>query len=80
MKTEFETTVQRSSRVSILPAPSLRVPVTARNRELLRRLRAAELSAWEAADAGSGLRSGHIPVRDDANHIVSPLNPNHQML
>jgi hypothetical protein len=33
-------------------APSLRVPVTADNRELLRRLRAAEMSAWEAVDQG----------------------------
>lgn len=29
-------------------APSLRVPVTPANRSLLRRLRAAELSDWEA--------------------------------
>ena len=29
-------------------APSLRLPVTPDNRELLRRLRAAEQSAWEA--------------------------------
>jgi hypothetical protein len=41
-------------------APSLRVPVTADNRELLRRLRAAEMSAWEQADitARNGLRPG----------------------
>jgi hypothetical protein len=32
-------------------APSLRVPVTRSNRALLRLLRAAELSAWENADA-----------------------------
>ncbi len=31
-------------------APSLRVPVTVSNREKLRRLRAAEMCAWEAAD------------------------------
>jgi hypothetical protein len=80
MKTEFETIVQRSSRVTLLPAPSLRVPVTARNRELLRRLRAAELSAWEAAGAGSGLSSEHIPARADADHIASLLNPHHQIL
>jgi hypothetical protein len=58
----------------------LRVPVTARNRELLRRLRAAELSAWEAAGAGSGLSSEHIPARADADHIASLFNANHQML
>lgn len=34
--------------LKVLSPPSLRVPVTAQNRELLRRLRAAELSAWEA--------------------------------
>jgi hypothetical protein len=32
---------------SIRLAPSLRVPVTPANRELLRWLRAAELAAWE---------------------------------
>ena len=45
MKTEFETigaVVLRSSHLTPRPAPSLRVPVTSDNRELLRWLRAAE--------------------------------------
>jgi hypothetical protein len=36
------------SRSNVRPAPSVRLPVTAANRALLRRLRAAESSAWEA--------------------------------
>lgn len=35
------------SRSNVRPAPSLRLPVTAANRALLRRLRAAESFAWE---------------------------------
>lgn len=41
----------RCPRTNVQPAPSLRVPVTVANRELLRWLRAAELSAWQNADA-----------------------------
>jgi hypothetical protein len=37
-------------------APSLRVPVTLSNREKLRRLRAAEMCAWEAADRNTWQR------------------------
>ena len=33
------------------PAPSLRIPVTRSNRTLLRRMRAAELSAWRNSDS-----------------------------
>lgn len=53
MKIESETTMTTVTSMphSIPPiAPSLRVPVTSRNREMLRRLRAAEMFAWEAAD------------------------------
>jgi hypothetical protein len=57
MKTESETetgttttTVVQTLRQNPIPAPSLRVPVTTSNRAILRRLRAAEMSAWEAAD------------------------------
>lgn len=39
---------ERESRAVLAPAPSLRVPVTVRNREFLRWLRAAEASAWES--------------------------------
>jgi len=49
MKSEIETfepAAFRSSPLNLGPAPSLRIPVTARNRALLRRLRAAELSSW----------------------------------
>ena len=35
-------------RMNASPAPSLRVPVTADNRDFLRWLRAAELRAWES--------------------------------
>ena len=51
MKTQVETSeagAARQSFVRVCAAPSLRVPVTAANRALLRQLRAAELSAWEA--------------------------------
>jgi hypothetical protein len=37
------------ARSNVSPAPSLRVPVTVGNRELLRWLRAAELAAWQEA-------------------------------
>lgn len=39
----------RRVRSNVNPARSLRVPVTVGNRELLRWLRAAELSAWQEA-------------------------------
>jgi hypothetical protein len=51
MKAEFEVAgaaVSDSLPLKILTAPSLRVPVTQANRTLLRWLRAAELSDWEA--------------------------------
>ena len=57
MKAEIETTFLRSSQSNIRPAPSLRVPVTADNREFLRWLRAAEMSAWESGLAGERLQS-----------------------
>lgn len=41
--TDLRNTFNSGSRL----APSLRVPVTPKNRALLRWLRAAELSAWE---------------------------------
>ena len=40
-------------------APSLRVPVTADNRALLRWLRTAELSAWEDADRRPHAKRNH---------------------
>jgi len=49
MKTEigaYGAAFSRSSQSNASPAPSLRIPVTARNRALLRQLRAAEMSAW----------------------------------
>ena len=51
MKTEIEIAeagVSRILRFNTSTAPSLRVPVTAANRALLRWLRNEELSAWEA--------------------------------
>jgi len=49
----FEAVVSRSSQMHVRPAASLRLPVTAGNRALLRRLRAAELADWEAGRPSS---------------------------
>ena len=64
-----ETRAARSSSTRLCPAPSLRVPVTTANRALLRRLRAAELSAWESGyhysnspSADSGLSADHAQL------------------
>ena len=78
MKTEFETT--EGPRAQVLPAPSLRVPVTAHNRELLRWLRAAELSAWEAGVTRICIGSRHFPARTSAELVTASLNPNHSTL
>jgi hypothetical protein len=67
-----ETGVSHPSRWNISPAPSLRVPVTAANRALLRRLRAAELSAWEAGRAG-----GYDGYRGDPPAIPVPPGDHH---
>jgi len=61
MKTEIEITeaaVSSHLRFNTSPAPSLRLPVTAANRALLRRLRTEELSAWEAGRICTG---GYFP-------------------
>jgi len=49
----------KSTRAALVPAPSLRVPVTSSNRAMLRQLRAAELCAWQEADCR--LRYSPIP-------------------
>jgi len=54
MKNEIHSSVSPQARGSVNPAPSLRVPVTAGNRALLRWLRSAELAAWEAGRACGG--------------------------
>lgn len=77
MKTEIETA--RSSRAQLLPAPSLRVPVTAGNRELLRWLRAAELSAWEAGATRICIGSHRFPVRTGADRFTPTFNPSYSM-
>ena len=62
IKTEIEIAEAAASnllRYNTSPAPSLRLPVTAANRALLRRLRTAELSAWEA---GRICTSGYFPA------------------
>ena len=62
MKVEIEITeadVSRILRSNTSPAPSLRLPVTAANRALLRRLRTEELCAWEA---GRICTSGYFPA------------------
>ena len=69
MKAEIETNraaVSQFSRLNAGTAPSLRVPVTAGNRDLLRWLRAAEMSAWEA---GRIWRGGFSPAEcTSVNH------------
>jgi hypothetical protein len=65
MKTEIETTETAVSRILRLhagTAPSLRVPVTADNRAVLRLLRAAELAAWEA---GCACGRRYFPARSE---------------
>jgi hypothetical protein len=62
MKAEMgiaETMMRWVSRPALSPAPSLRVPVTEANRALLRRLRAAEMSAWEDPTLGRFPRAAH---------------------
>lgn len=57
MKADNETNraaVSQFSRLNAGTAPSLRVPVTAGNRDFLRWLRAAEMSAWEAGEVWHG--------------------------
>ena len=62
MKTEIEiATAIQMLRQNPTPAPSLRVPVTISNRAMLRRLRAAEMFAWEAADRNPRPRMSSRP-------------------
>jgi hypothetical protein len=58
------------------PTPSLRVPVTSGNRELLRRLRADEMLAWRAADVKSR-RPFRIRLEQFATEPFFRLNVNH---
>ena len=61
MKIEIEITgaaVSSHLHFNTSPTPSLRLPVTAANRALLRRLRTEELSAWEAGRICTG---GYFP-------------------
>jgi hypothetical protein len=73
MNAEIEITeaaVSRILRFNTSTAPSLRVPVTATNRALLRWLRMEELSAWEA---GRICSRGNFPP-------ANPLTPeNHNI-
>jgi hypothetical protein len=57
LKSESKT---KPASVAVRTAPSMRVPVTAENREYLRRIRQAELDAWRLAPGGtlSGNRRG----------------------
>lgn len=70
MKTEHDaphTAIQNGSTFNTGTAPSLRVPVTPANREILRRLRAAELSAWQDADV-----QPHQPVHIRLRRFTCP--------
>jgi hypothetical protein len=61
--------ILQRSRLAAGPTPSLRIPVTRENRPLLRRLRAAELSAWEgqpASLAGESSRGRGLVRRSNA--------------
>jgi hypothetical protein len=72
MKTEIadvEASVPRSPPSKIRLAPSLRVPVTPGNRELLRSLRAAELAAWEASFVSAHENSAATPLRLQQHQI-----------
>ena len=69
MKDKFDiaaTTTSDSLVMYVRTAPSLRVPVTPANRTLLRRMRAAELSDWEAGCPS--LRNGSTAK------LASPVN------
>jgi len=57
------------ARQTARPAPSLRIPVTAANRALLRRLRAAESSAWEAGQGCLRRASSHFAPFDNSLQI-----------
>jgi hypothetical protein len=68
MPANLETSVAavwRSARLHADPAPSLRIPVTPRNRSLLRRLRAIEQAAWQGAPAGRPSSENH---QSNSNH------------
>ena len=73
MKTEIEVTeaaVSGQWRFCAGTAPSLRVPVTAANRALLRWLRREELSAWEA-----GRVCGRGPAKPERATPEFPFTP-----
>ena len=59
----------RRSRTNYNIAPSLRLAVTAKNRALLRWLRAAEWSAWQDAETGHSVATRLVP----ATARVQPL-------
>jgi hypothetical protein len=59
----------RRPRTNYNIAPSLRLAVTAKNRALLRWLRAAELSAWQEAGTSRSVPARTIP----ATARVQPL-------
>ena len=62
MPANLETSVAavwHSARLHADPAPSLRIPVTPRNRSLLRRLRAIEQAAWQGAAADRSSSDNH---------------------
>lgn len=62
MPANLETSVAavwHSARLHADPAPSLRIPVTPRNRSLLRRLRAIEQAAWQGAMADRSSSDDH---------------------
>lgn len=65
----IETAVLRSSPLYVHTAPSLRVPVTVANRTLLRWLRAAELSAWEAGRTCSRRNFSNDSVTLENQHV-----------
>lgn len=62
--------IAHGARMHTEPAPSLRIPVTPRNRGLLRHLRAIEMAAWEnyvAPHARGSSARRQIPTPQEPN-------------
>ena len=60
-------------RMNASPAPSLRVPVTADNRDFLRWLRAAELRAWETGQPQPAEERGSFQFNQNIAPSPNPL-------
>ena len=70
---ETAATGAQTWRMNASPAPSLRVPVTAGNRDLLRWLRAAELRAWETGQPQPAQRRNSFQFNQNMAPSQNPL-------